>query len=53
MPPENSQIIRKSFGLKEEVRPALEATYHSGLINRIKAQGCRLETGRLTIRLAE
>lgn len=51
--PDNSQIIRKSFGLKEQIRPALEANYHSSLIDKIKAEGCRLETGRLTICLAE
>lgn len=46
-------IIRKSFGLKEEVRPQLEASYHSPLINRIKQEGYRLEAGSLTIRLAQ
>ncbi len=50
---EKNEIIRKSFGLKEEVRPQLEASYHSPLINRIKAEDFRLETGRLTIYLAE
>ncbi|MBI3307731.1 MAG: 4-hydroxy-3-methylbut-2-enyl diphosphate reductase [Candidatus Omnitrophica bacterium] len=51
--PDNSQIIRKSFGLKEQVRPALEANYHSSLVDRIKSEGYRLERGRLTIYLAE
>ena len=46
-------IIRKSFGLKEEIRPELEASYHSPLINRIKKEGYRLQAGDLTIRLAE
>ena len=46
-------IIRKSFGLKEEVRPQLQASYHSPLIDRIKKEGYRLEAGDLTIRLAE
>lgn len=50
---EKTEIIRKSFGLKEEVRPQLEASYHSPLINKIKAQGFSLTQGRLTIRLAE
>jgi 4-hydroxy-3-methylbut-2-en-1-yl diphosphate reductase len=48
-----TEIIRKSFGLKEEVRPQLEATYHSTLINQIKAQNFRMESGRFTICLAE
>src|SRR3989338_6411620 len=51
--PDNSQIIRKSFFLKEQIRPALEANYHSSLVDRIKAEGYRLEAGRLTICLAE
>lgn len=46
-------IIRKSFGLKEEIRPQLEASYHSPLIHRIKQEGYRLETAGLTIRLAQ
>ncbi len=46
-------IIRKSFGLKEEIRPQLQASYHSPLIDRIKKEGYRLEAGELTIRLAE
>ena len=47
------EIIRKSFGLKEQVRPELEATYHSSLINQIKAEGFRFKSGRFTFRLAE
>jgi len=46
-------IIRKSFGLKEEIRPQLEASYHSPLIDRIKKEGYRLERGDLVIRLAQ
>lgn len=49
----SSSIIRKSFGLKEEIRPQLQASYHSPLIDRIKKEGFRLEAGDLTIRLAE
>ena len=45
-------IIRKSFGLKEEIRPQLQASYHSPLIDRIKNEGYRLEAGGLTILLA-
>lgn len=47
------QIIRKSFGLKEEIRPALESSYHSTLINQIKEQGFKHEIGRLRFELAE
>lgn len=50
--PEPNQIIRKSFGLKEEIRPALEASYHSPLIERIKAENYEYKKGRLTFRLA-
>lgn len=49
----HSEIIRKSFGLKEEIKPALEASYHSPLIDQIKAQDFRLQSGRFTICLAE
>lgn len=48
-----TEIIRKSFGLKEEVKPQLEASYHSPLIEKIKANGFRHQTGRLTFRLAQ
>ncbi len=47
------EIIRKSFGLKEQIRPELEASYHSPLIARLKAEGFTLRSGRLTFRLAE
>lgn len=50
---ETQPIIRKSFGLKGEIRPQLEASYHSPLIERIKKEGYRLEVEGLTIRLAE
>lgn len=46
-------IIRKSFGLKEEVRPQLQASYHSPLIEQIKSQGFQLREGRLTFLLAQ
>jgi 4-hydroxy-3-methylbut-2-enyl diphosphate reductase len=47
------EIIRKSFGLKEEIRPQIEASYNSPLIQRIKQEGHRLAVGDLTIRLAQ
>src|SRR3989338_2729647 len=49
---ENSRIVRKSFGLKEQIKPALETNYHSLLIDRIKEQGYQMVSGRLTICLA-
>ncbi|OGW80104.1 MAG: 4-hydroxy-3-methylbut-2-enyl diphosphate reductase [Omnitrophica bacterium GWA2_52_8] len=51
--PANSEIIRKSFGLKEQVKPQLVSSYHSPLIERIKANGYLLSAGRLTFHLAE
>lgn len=50
---ENTEIIRKSFGLKEQIKPQLAESYHSGLIEQIKNQNYRYEAGRFTIRLAE
>ncbi len=45
--------FRKGFGLKEQVRPVIEAEYHSELVNRIRNQGCRRTFGDVTVRLAE
>jgi 4-hydroxy-3-methylbut-2-en-1-yl diphosphate reductase len=45
--------FRKGFGLKAEVRPLIEAEYHSALVDRIRSQGCRRTFGDLTVRLAE
>ena len=53
MTEKTSGIIRKSFGLKEQIRPQLKASYHSSLVDTMKAAGNRLEAGRLTLRLAE
>lgn len=50
---EKTEIIRKSFGLKEEIRPELEKSYHSNLIEQLKAQNFELQKGRVKIRLAE
>jgi len=51
--PQPTEIIRKSFGLKEEVKPQLTASYHSPLIESIKTNGFRLQSGRLNFRLAQ
>jgi 4-hydroxy-3-methylbut-2-enyl diphosphate reductase len=48
-----SPIIRKSFGLKDQIRPALEASYHSPLIEQIKAEGYCFRKGRISFYLAE
>ncbi len=48
-----SEIIRKSFGLKKDILPQLEAAYNSPLIDHIKSNGFQYQAGRLTVRLAE
>ena len=45
-------IIRRGFGLKKEILPLLEASYHSPLIEKIKASNYELASGDLTICLA-
>lgn len=49
----SQSIIRKSFGLKEEIRPQLQASYHGPLIEQIKKESYRLTRGNLTLRLAQ
>lgn len=53
MTQEKTEIIRKSFGLKDEIRPQLQESYHSPLIEQIKNQDFRYEAARLTICLAQ
>jgi len=43
---------QRGFGLKDEVSPHLHADYHSGLVERLKASGHRLQAGDLTFLLA-
>lgn len=50
---QDPKIIRKGFGLKDQVQSELSASYHSELIERIKAQGFRYQAGRVAICLAE
>ncbi|MSR77671.1 MAG: 4-hydroxy-3-methylbut-2-enyl diphosphate reductase [Candidatus Omnitrophica bacterium] len=50
---QNPKIIRTSFGLKDEIKPQLEQSYHSPLIDEIKANHFALQKGRLTFRLAQ
>ncbi|HYV17702.1 MAG TPA: 4-hydroxy-3-methylbut-2-enyl diphosphate reductase [Verrucomicrobiae bacterium] len=44
--------FQRGFGLKAEVSPHLHADYHSGLVERLKSSGHRLEAGDLTFLLA-
>ena len=46
-------IIRRGFGLKEEVLPLLKESYHSSLIERIKTSNYELVVGDLVICLAQ
>ena len=43
---------QRGFGLKDAIRPELRADYHSGIVERLKASGYRLQTGDLTFLLA-
>ncbi len=45
--------FRKGFGLKKEVRPLIDAQYHSALVDRIRARGYRDVFGDITVRLAQ
>lgn len=49
---QESTIIRRGFGLKEEIKPLLEENYRSLLIERIKASDYELKAGDITICLA-
>ncbi|MBW3535447.1 MAG: 4-hydroxy-3-methylbut-2-enyl diphosphate reductase [Gemmatimonadetes bacterium] len=44
--------FRKGFGLKNEVRPLIEAEYHSALVERIRSRGYEDTLGDVTVRLA-
>jgi len=46
-------IIRRGFGLKNEICEFLMADYHSELVDKIKARNNTITVGRLTFRLAE
>ena len=45
--------FRKGFGLKSEVKPLIDAEYHSEIVHRIRARGYRDEFGEVTVRLAQ
>ena len=45
--------FRKGFGLKAEVKPLIDAEYHSALVERIRSRGYTDTFGDVTVRLAE
>ena len=48
----SSVIFRKGLDLKEAVAPKLSESYHSLLVDQIKAADFRFQSGRLTVHLA-
>jgi len=46
------RYINRSLGLKQAVTPQLVRDYHSPLVERMRAEGNRLQVGPLTFRLA-
>jgi 4-hydroxy-3-methylbut-2-enyl diphosphate reductase len=46
-------IFRKGLDMKAAVAGALAGDYHSGLVDRIKGEGFRYDSGRLTVHLAQ
>jgi 4-hydroxy-3-methylbut-2-enyl diphosphate reductase len=53
METQKETINRRGFGLKQEILPLLEASYHSPLIDRIKASNYELTAGDIVICLAQ
>jgi 4-hydroxy-3-methylbut-2-enyl diphosphate reductase len=51
--PMEQTYFRKGFGLKAEVRPLIDAEYHSHLVQQIRARGYTDTFGDVTVRLAE
>jgi len=49
---DDTGYYQRGFGLKDAIRPELRADYHSGIVERLKASGYRLQTGALTFLLA-
>lgn len=45
--------FRKGFGLKAEVRPLIDAEYHSEIVHRVRARGYEDRFGDITVRLAQ
>lgn len=51
--PVASTIVRRGFGLKQEIQAPIAMDYHSALVERMKASGYQLTVGSLTFRLAQ
>jgi 4-hydroxy-3-methylbut-2-enyl diphosphate reductase len=45
--------FRKGFGLKAELKPLIDAEYHSALVERVRARGYTETFGDVTVRLAQ
>ncbi|MEK9499796.1 4-hydroxy-3-methylbut-2-enyl diphosphate reductase [Gaopeijia maritima] len=45
--------FRKGFGLKAEVKPLIDAEYHSEIVHRVRARGYEDRFGDVTVRLAQ
>jgi 4-hydroxy-3-methylbut-2-enyl diphosphate reductase len=45
--------FRKGFGLKKELKPLIDAEYHSALVERVRARGYTDTFGDVTVRLAQ
>ncbi|HSR41554.1 MAG TPA: hypothetical protein VLL48_05275, partial [Longimicrobiales bacterium] len=50
---EQQTYFRKGFGLKTEVRPLIDAEYHSALVEHIRSEGYTETLGDITVRLAQ
>ncbi|HKY32571.1 MAG TPA: 4-hydroxy-3-methylbut-2-enyl diphosphate reductase [Candidatus Polarisedimenticolia bacterium] len=48
-----SPYYQRGFGLKPAIEGTLRRDYHSALVDRLRAEGSRLERAGMTIRLAE
>lgn len=51
--PIEQTYFRKGFGLRDEVRPVIEAEYHSSLVEEVRSAGYTKVYGDVTVRLAE
>lgn len=51
--PVEETYFRRGFGLKEAVRPQIEAEYHSAVVEQIRSRGYTDTFGDITVRLAE
>jgi 4-hydroxy-3-methylbut-2-enyl diphosphate reductase len=51
--PVEETYFRRGFGLKEAVRPQIEAEYHSAFVEQIRSRGYTDRFGDITVRLAE